>query len=158
MWESRDDTPYDIAFDQSGALIVGTGNKGKLYRLEGEPLRADAARARQRPTGHRGLPDRAGRVYYATANPGKLFRLSSERAPRGTYESEARDAQMVATWGAISWHGTTPAGTKVERLHACGQHRNARRYLECLVLRLRQPGRVTHHQPEGALPAVARRC
>ncbi len=113
VWESRDDTPYDIAFDQN-ALIVGTGNKGKLYRLEGEPLRAtllSRASAQQVTAIYR---DHAGRVYYATANPGKVFRLSPERAPRGTYESEARDAQMVATWGAISWHGTTPTGGKVE--------------------------------------------
>jgi hypothetical protein len=39
LWESRDDSPYDLTFDHNGALIVGTGNKGKLYRLEGDPLR-----------------------------------------------------------------------------------------------------------------------
>src|SRR5262249_42552083 len=39
LWESRDDSPYDIAFDADGALLVGTGNKGKLYRLEGDPTR-----------------------------------------------------------------------------------------------------------------------
>src|SRR5262249_9125760 len=25
LWESRDDSPYDITFDQNGALLVGTG-------------------------------------------------------------------------------------------------------------------------------------
>src|SRR5262249_25523862 len=30
LWESRDDSPYDVAFDQGGSLIIGTGNKGKL--------------------------------------------------------------------------------------------------------------------------------
>jgi hypothetical protein len=39
LWESRDDSPYDLTFDPTGALIIGTGSKGKLYRLEGEPLR-----------------------------------------------------------------------------------------------------------------------
>jgi len=39
LWESRDDSPYDLTFDQTGALIVGTGSKGKVYRLEGDPLR-----------------------------------------------------------------------------------------------------------------------
>ena len=57
---------------------------------------------------------RAGRLYYATANPGKVFRLVAERAARGTYESEPRDAQMVATWGTMSWRGTTPAGSRIE--------------------------------------------
>src|SRR5439155_6418791 len=61
-----------------------------------------------------------GRLYYATANPGKLFRLSSERAPRGTYESESRDAQMVSTWGAISWRGTVPGGSRIELFTRAG--------------------------------------
>src|SRR4029078_10702524 len=39
LWESRDDSPYDLTFDRTGALIIGTGGKGKLYRLEGDPLR-----------------------------------------------------------------------------------------------------------------------
>ena len=114
LWESREDSPYDLTFDTNGALIVGTGNKGKIYRLEGNPLRATLlarAAAQQVTAFHR---DASGRLYYATANPGKVFRLSSERAPRGTYESEPRDAQMLSTWGAISWRGTSPAGNKIE--------------------------------------------
>ena len=114
LWESRDDSPYDLTFDPSGALIVGTGSKGKIYRLEGNPLRPTLvarAPAQQVTAFHR---DSAGRLYYATANPGKVFRLSSDRAPRGTYESETRDAQMVSTWGAISWRGTVGGGNKIE--------------------------------------------
>jgi len=116
LWESRDDSPYDLTFDQNGALIVGTGNKGKLYRLEGDPLRPTLlarAAAQQVTSFHK---DAGGRLYYATANPGKLFRLSPERAPRGTYESESRDAEMVSTWGAISWRGTTSAGPNGNRI------------------------------------------
>ena len=114
VWESRDDSPYDLAFDQGGALVIGTGNKGKIYRLDGEPLEATllARAAAQQVTAL--YKDARGRLYYATANPGKLFRLSSDRATRGTYESDARDAQMIATWGALSWRGTTPAGTSIE--------------------------------------------
>jgi len=114
LWESRDDSPYDLTFDQNGALILATGNKGKIYKLAGEPLRATLlarASAQQVTAFHR---DARGRLHYATANPGKLFRLASERAPRGTYESDTRDAQMVATWGAISWRGTTPTGSRIE--------------------------------------------
>jgi hypothetical protein len=114
LWESRDDSPYDLTFDHNGVLIVGTGGKGKLYRLEGDPLRPTLlarAAAQQVTAFHR---DAGGRLYYATANPGKLFRLSPERATRGTYESESRDAQMVSTWGAISWHGSTSSGHRIE--------------------------------------------
>jgi len=114
LWESRDDSPYDLTFDKDGTLIIGTGNKGKLYRLEGDPPRPTLlarASAQQVTAFHR---DARGRLYYATANPGKVFRLSSERAPRGTYESEVRDAQMVSAWGAVSWRATVPTGGRIE--------------------------------------------
>src|SRR5436309_5863781 len=114
LWESRDDSPYDLTFDQGGTLVIGTGNKGKLYRLEGDPLRPTllARASAQQVTGF--YKDPRGRLYYTTANPGKVFRLSSERASRGTYESEARDAQTIATWGTLSWHGSAPPGGQIE--------------------------------------------
>src|SRR5438034_6136959 len=114
LWESRDDTPYDITFDPGGAVVIGTGGKGKIYRLEGDPLRATllARASAQQVTAF--YKDARGRLYYATANPGKLFRLSSERASRGTYESEPRDAQTIATWGTLSWRGTNGPGTQIE--------------------------------------------
>src|ERR1019366_1039234 len=105
IWESREESPYDLMFDQNGAVIIGTGNKGKIYRLEGEPLRPTLlarAGAQQITAFHR---DARGRLYFATANPGKLFRLSSDRAARGTFVSEPRDAGTVSTWGALSWRG-----------------------------------------------------
>ena len=114
LWDSRDDSPYDLTFDRTGALIVGTGGRGKIYRLEGDPLRPTLlarASAQQVTAFHK---DNSGRLYYATANPGKVFRLASERAPRGTYESEPRDARMIATWGTLSWRGTAPGGTRIE--------------------------------------------
>ncbi len=114
LWESREDAPYDLAFDAENRLIVGTGNKGKIYRLEGNPLQPMllARASAQQVTAL--YKDARGRLYYATANPGKLFRLSSTRATRGTYQSEVRDAQMVSTWGTVSWRGTVPNGGRVE--------------------------------------------
>jgi WD40 repeat protein len=120
LWESRDDSPYDLTFDRGGALIIGTGGKGKLYRLEGNPLRPTllARAAAQQVTAF--YKDPAGRLYYATANPGKLFRVSPERATRGTYESDVRDAQMISTWGTMSWRGTAAAGNKIELFTRAG--------------------------------------
>jgi hypothetical protein len=114
LWESREDSPYDLALDRQGRVIVGTGSRGRIYRLEGDPpqptllARADAQQVTALHL------DAAGRLYYATANPGKLFRLDATRAARGTYESHALDAQMVSTWGALRWRGTTPQGSRIE--------------------------------------------
>jgi hypothetical protein len=114
VWESREDVPYDVMFDDGGRPIVGTGTKGKLYRLEGDPLRPIllTRAGAQQVTAF--AKNARGQLFVATANPGKLFRLSSEHAQRGTYESDARDAQMLATWGSIRWHGSVPKDAKIE--------------------------------------------
>ncbi len=114
VWQLREDSPYDIAFDTDGSLTVATGNEGKIYRLSGDPLQPMlVARASvQQITAL--VPDRSGRILFATSNPGKVFRLSQTRTDKGTYTSDVRDAQTVATWGAIKWQATVPTGTKVE--------------------------------------------
>jgi len=114
IWTSREDSPYDVAIEPDGAVLIGTGNKGKIYRLSGDPLqptlvtRANA----QQVTALLRSPD--GRISFTTSNPGKVFRLSPARAEKGTYTSDVRDAQTVATWGAVRWQSTIPQGTRVE--------------------------------------------
>lgn len=113
VWDAREDLPYDLAFDGT-ALIVATGDKGKIYRLDGDPLRATLlarAGASQVTALHR---DARGRVVYASANPGKVQRLTATRAARGTYESEVRDALQVSSWGAISWRGVVAGANAIE--------------------------------------------
>lgn len=113
VWDAREDLPYDLTFDGS-ALIVATGDKGKIYRLDGDPARPTLlarAAASQVTALYR---DSRGRVFYATANPGKVQRLSAERAVSGTYESEVRDALQVSSWGSIGWRGAVSATSKVE--------------------------------------------
>src|SRR5262245_4182275 len=120
LWESREDLPYDLTFDTEGRQIVGTGSKGKVYRLEGDPLQPTllfGATGQQVTAFYR---DPKSRLYFATANPGKLFRLSPTRSTEGTYESEPRDAQTVSTWGAISWRGTIPQNARVELVTRSG--------------------------------------
>ena len=114
LWDTRDDLPYDLAFDAEGRVVVATGDKGKIYRLEGDPARPTLlarAAATQVTSLYR---DARGRIDFATANPGKLSRLSAGRAPRGTYESEVRDAATVSSWGAITWRAAAAAGSTIE--------------------------------------------
>lgn len=114
VWESSDDTPYDVAFPPDGSLLIGTGNKGKIFRVAGDPPQVTlVGRApAQQVTGFLTMP--GGATLFVTSNPGKVFRLSPGRVDRGTYESDVRDAQTVSTWGTISWKGTTPPGTQIE--------------------------------------------
>jgi sugar lactone lactonase YvrE len=114
IWESREDSPYDVSFDGDGSLLIATGAEGKIFSVAGEPTRPAllTRAAAQQVTMF--LRDGKGARYYATANPGKLFRLSAGYAPRGTYESEVRDAETVANWGTISWRSSTPANSRIE--------------------------------------------
>jgi sugar lactone lactonase YvrE len=110
IWESRDDLPYDVAFEPGGTLLVATGNKGKIYRLSGDPLQPTLVarvNAQQVTTLQ---PERDGRMIVTTSNPGRLLRLSSARADRGTYTSDVRDAQTVAMWGTIKWQDGSTGG------------------------------------------------
>jgi len=113
LWESKDDSPYDLTIESSGAVLVATGNKGKVFRLAGEPVQP--VLVSRVPAQHATVLARVGdRTLLATANPGLLVAMSNSRAARGTYESDVKDARMVASWGAVSWRATTPAGTTVE--------------------------------------------
>ena len=83
------------------------------YRLSGDPMQPTlVARALVQQVTHclRTGQDRCVR----DIEPGKLLRLSAERATTGTCTSDVRDAQAVATWGAVKWQGTVPTGTRVE--------------------------------------------
>ncbi len=114
VWTSAEDTPYDVAIDEAGALLVATGGKGKVYRVAGEPAQTTLlarASAQQVTTI---LSDGTRGVLLTTANPAKVFRLSSKPAATGSYESDVRDAESLATWGALSWRGSTPQGTDVK--------------------------------------------
>jgi hypothetical protein len=114
VWTSPDDAPYDLGFDAGGALLVATGSKGKIYRVSGDPVQATLlarAPAQQVTTI---LAEGASALVVTTANPAKIFRLTQAPATTGTYESEVRDAEGLATWGAISWRGSAPSGTDVK--------------------------------------------
>ncbi len=113
IWESADDAPYDLALLDDGAVLVATGNRGKLFRLSGDPVRVTLL---GRVPGQQAVQfvRAAGRTLAATSNAGGLVRIDDRHAERGTYLSDVRDAKSGATWGALSWRATVPAGARVE--------------------------------------------
>ena len=113
IWESVDDAPFDVALLDDGALLVATGNRGKMFRLAGDPVRVTLL---GRVTGQQAvqLLRAAGRTLAATSNSGGLARIDDGHADQGTYTSEVRDARNSATWGALSWRANAPAGARVE--------------------------------------------
>jgi len=114
IWESQSDTPYDVAVEPSGSLLVATGNDGKVFRLAGDPYQATLLTSTDAEQVTSLLTRAGGDVVLSTSNPGRLLRLSAARARSGTYLSEVRDARTVALWGTIRWRDTVPAGARME--------------------------------------------
>ena len=114
LWSSDTDVPYDTVFTTAGTLIVGTGPDGKIYQVSDAPPRTVLLGRAPAQQVIRFLQQADGSLRYATANPGKVVRFTRTPAPQGTYESEVRDAETVATWGTISWRGVTPGGSHIE--------------------------------------------
>ena len=120
VWQSSVDSPYDVAVDDDGDLIIGTGGTGKIFRVTEDPpkvvllTRAPAQQVTSFGSG------RNGEQYYVTANPGKVYRLTAGRATAGTYLSEVRDAATVATWGTLRWRATTPGDSAVRMFSRSG--------------------------------------
>ena len=61
------------------------------------------------------LRDAKGAIWFSHRPiPASCSACRRARPPAGTYQSDIRDAETVATWGAISWRGSAPAGTAVK--------------------------------------------
>ena len=111
VWESSQDTPYDVAIDARGDLLIGTGPSGRIYHVAEDPPRVRLlARAPARQVTSFAAAA-GGASYYATANPGKVYRLLPGQAGEGEYVSDVRDAGTVATWGTLRWHALTPGNS-----------------------------------------------
>jgi hypothetical protein len=121
VWSFNDETVYSLLWE-GGALWVGTGLEGKLYRFESDQMRlAKDVDERQivallpGETGKGGKGRHAGEggPAFATTNGGALYRVTAGREEKGTYTSAVLDAGQVARFGAFRWRGEAPAGSSV---------------------------------------------
>jgi sugar lactone lactonase YvrE len=104
VWSNTQDIVYAIGFDAGGLPLVGTGNRGKIYRLDSDTvstLLLDASPTQV--TGFGRGPN--GSLYTITGNIGKVFRLGPGFEKKGTFESPVLDAGAFAYWGRISYRG-----------------------------------------------------
>jgi len=97
LWSSREDLVYALAFDGTGRLLAGTGNRGKIYVISGSQYidLAQASASQVTAFAH----DAKGGLYAATSNLGKMFLLGPKPVAEGTYESDVFDARNFSRWG-----------------------------------------------------------
>jgi hypothetical protein len=94
-------------------VLVGTGNKGKIYRIRDDRTWAmlSSFPAEQVTAILRGP---AEGMAVATANAGKIHMLEAVAGDHGTFTSKVKDTDTVSAWGQLRWEATTPPGTEVQ--------------------------------------------
>jgi hypothetical protein len=101
LWTHAQDLVYALALDANNHLLIGSGNKGNLYRVEARPLYSTLVSF---PVAQITalLPGKDGTVYAATGNVGKVFRIGPGTEPAGTIESDVFDTGGFSVWGRLT--------------------------------------------------------
>ncbi len=100
VWASDTDTVYALGLDGDGKVLVGTGDQGRLFRVESETLDTLVlTTASEQITALFSL--RSGGVLFATSNAGRIYQLGPEPAASGTFQSDVLDAERFTHWGRV---------------------------------------------------------
>jgi len=111
IWASPSVIAFSIYAPQtSGGVIVGTGDKGRIFNVsnDGRETLALQTDANQVST----IGTIGTQLYATSSNQGTLYRIGPENVSEGTYESSVLDAKATATWGRIWWRSS--GGVQVE--------------------------------------------
>ena len=109
IWESDTDRPLALAMLRDERLLLGTGDRGRVLRInrDGEAtlvLRADSEQVTA-------AVRRGDAIFLGASNPGRVLRLTDSPRTEGRYVSAALDAGGAATFGRIGWDARVPPGS-----------------------------------------------
>ncbi len=111
VWTNSQALVYAITFDQKGTPLLGTGNSGRIYRIDSDIL--STILLDTPPTQITAFAAGSdGVLYAATGNIGRVYRMGPGLAAAGTYESDVLDANQFSHWGRFTIQGS-PAGIAV---------------------------------------------
>ena len=116
IWNSPEPLILAIVLESDTQILVGTGDKGKLYRvnpISGDHIEVGKCSANQVIAIHQKEIEGNTRTLLATGNPGKLFTLTTTYVEEGTLESTVHDAKSLSRWGKLSWEGEMAEGTAI---------------------------------------------
>lgn len=112
LWSSSEEMAYSLIINPVDKKIYfGTGNKGRIYCLEGESRLSLVFEARSEQV--YSLLSYLNRILFLGNNPCNLGFLSKEQALEGEYLSPVLEAPTVSTWGKLEWLAEVPVGTSL---------------------------------------------
>ncbi len=109
FWSHATDLVYAMTFDSKGKLLLGTGNKGSIYRVEStsvHTLLRDMASTQVTAFARDGA-----RLLAITGNVGKVHEIGDALEKQGTFESQVYDVSNFAQWGRLHSKQVSGGGT-----------------------------------------------
>jgi hypothetical protein len=98
IWTSATDVVYALGFDAEGKPLLGTGNRGVVYRVDSPTVSTQLVVAPPKQV-TAFASGRNGGLYAVTGNVGKLYAMGPGCEKSGTLESDVLDAHSFAYWG-----------------------------------------------------------
>lgn len=109
FWSHASDLVYAMTLDSKGKLLLGTGNKGSIYRVDSPAvwtLLRDMA-----STQVTALARDGARILAITGNVGKVHEIADGLEKQGTFESQVFDVSNFAQWGRLHSKQVAGGGT-----------------------------------------------
>ncbi|MBM3774937.1 MAG: hypothetical protein FJW37_07190 [Acidobacteria bacterium] len=123
LWTHPQDIVYALGFDAAGRVLLGSGNRGYIYRVDSDSLHTALLNAP--PTQITGFcAGRDGKLYAATGNAGKVYQIGPEPAEQGWIESDVFDAGVFSHWGRLSFKGDSGVSIVTRSGNLDQPHRN----------------------------------
>jgi hypothetical protein len=110
LWSGAQDVVYALAIDGGGHLLIGSGNKGNLYRVESRTLYSTLVSFPVAQVTAL-LVGKDNSIYAATGNVGKVLRMGPGLEHEGSIESDVFDSDGFSTWGRLSAQGELHGGS-----------------------------------------------
>ena len=113
VWKSASDIVYAIGLDADQRPLIGTGNRGRLIRLDSSTQYSLVLTApSSQITAMASDPD--GKVFIATSGIGKVYQLGPQLETEGYFQAERFDGKIFSRWGRIEWRGQTADSSAIE--------------------------------------------
>lgn len=109
VWSSAKQMPFALTAAADGALLVATGDLGRIIRVD---ARGRASMLAEIPSDQvsavAAAPD--GRIWVGGTSDARVERIGPAPLRAGSYLTPAVDAGATADWGRLSWDAELPRG------------------------------------------------
>lgn len=109
LWRSPDKAIHCMTAFGDDELLVGTGEKGRIYRVASRPARGAALLFAPEAGQVTALRAHAAGAAVGISQAGSVMLLDAASAASGTYESDVFDAGQISRWGVLGWEGEAAA-------------------------------------------------